>query len=444
MVDTITLGRPTGSARMPWVASEVPPEPPAPMTPPTSRRLAAVVAEDGGLALRVVARHFARVHAGRRGLAGGGQVHRDHPQAALLQALLEEEQFAALGVEGAGDVGGAVDGGAGWEFEDLGALVAWVRERSVRPQRWRRFCGSAGVAAQTQPTVILRIPAIHSTNGADRIDPITRLRMRAQHRQHAPFGHRQRRQFLFVLGRTHAQQAFLQGLVGRQLRRRQFVRDAAVDHHADAVGHGDGHAQVLLDQQHRDAHFLGQRAQGPRDLVHDHRRQALGRLVHHQHARLQQQGAGDGQHLLLAAGQLGAAVVLAFGQAREHGIGAGDLLAVLGHQAQGLVHRQRRPHAPPLRHVGDAAPRDGMRGQAQDLLAVQAHAAAGAHQAGDGVAQGALAHAVAAHQAQHAAFQREAHALQRMGAAVVDVQFAHFQHGGGAIGRRLHQCLPPM
>jgi hypothetical protein len=39
MVLTITFGQPMGSARMAGVASEVPPEPPALMTPPRSRRV---------------------------------------------------------------------------------------------------------------------------------------------------------------------------------------------------------------------------------------------------------------------------------------------------------------------------------------------------------------------------------------------------------------------
>ena len=39
IVDTITFGTPTGSARIAGVASAVPPEPPAEMRPPRSRRV---------------------------------------------------------------------------------------------------------------------------------------------------------------------------------------------------------------------------------------------------------------------------------------------------------------------------------------------------------------------------------------------------------------------
>jgi hypothetical protein len=38
IVDTITFGNPIGSARIARVTSVVPPEPPAPIRPPTSRR----------------------------------------------------------------------------------------------------------------------------------------------------------------------------------------------------------------------------------------------------------------------------------------------------------------------------------------------------------------------------------------------------------------------
>jgi exo-beta-1,3-glucanase (GH17 family) len=68
---------------------------------------------------------------------------------------------------------------------------------------------------------------------------------------------------------------------------------------------------------------------------------------------------------------------------------------------------------------------------------------------GDGVAQRGLAHAVAAHDAQHAVVQRQAHALQRVGAAVVDVQAFDDQHRAlagwfGLVGEPGHQCLLPM
>jgi hypothetical protein len=52
--------------------------------------------------------------------------------------------------------------------------------------------------------------------------------------------------------RAHPEQTLLQFTVGGQFGGRHLLRDAAVDHDADAVGHAGGHAQVLLDQQHGD------------------------------------------------------------------------------------------------------------------------------------------------------------------------------------------------
>ena len=53
------------------------------------------------------------------------------------------------------------------------------------------------------------------------------------------------------------------------------------------------------------------------DLGDDDRREPLGRLVHDQELRIGEQRAGDREHLLLAAGELAAAIVLALGQPRK-------------------------------------------------------------------------------------------------------------------------------
>ena len=66
---------------------------------------------------------------------------------------------------------------------------------------------------------------------------------------------------------------------------------------------------------------------------------------------------------------------------------------------------------------------------------MQLGAARRTHQPGDRVAQRGLAHAVAADDAEHAALQREAHALQRVRAAVVDVEAFDDQNGAGRLRR---------
>ena len=122
--------------------------------------------------------------------------------------------------------------------------------------------------------------------------------------------------------------------------------------------------------------------------------------------------AADGQHLLLAAGELGAAVAPALGQAREGLVDALDgpgPLGAVADQAQMLVHRERGPDAPPLRHIADAHIDDLIGRQAEDLVAGEADAAArGGHQPHDRVAERRLAHAVAADHRQHAAVEASA------------------------------------
>ena len=87
-----------------------------------------------------------------------------------------------------------------------------------------------------------------------------------------------------------------------------------------------------------------------------------------------------------------------------------------------LVDRERRPHPPSLRHVADTLGGDDVRGQPEDLLARELDAPRGAHEPGHRVAQGRLPHAVAADHGEDAAVERERHALQRVRAAVVDVE----------------------
>jgi hypothetical protein len=154
-----------------------------------------------------------------------------------------------------------------------------------------------------------------------------------------------------------AEQALLQMRVGAELRRRHRARDAAVHHHVDRVGDLDRDADVLLDQSTAISP-LDASAFSIRRPADDHRREALGRLVHDEQARVEQQRPRDSEHLLLAAGKLGTAVLLALGEARERLVDALDgprvRLCSRAAQPQVLVHRQRRPDAPPLRHVADA------------------------------------------------------------------------------------------
>ena len=119
-VETITFGRPTGSARIPGVMIAVPPDPPMPMMPPIDGRIgaderlerhrhrtdrfAAIRRDDGCSAVRVMAGNLAGLHVGTRLVFGRADVdqHRDHP--GRLDDVAHIRQLFTLRVERADDV----------------------------------------------------------------------------------------------------------------------------------------------------------------------------------------------------------------------------------------------------------------------------------------------------------------------------------------------------
>ena len=142
----------------------------------------------------------------------------------------------------------------------------------------------------------------------------------------------------------------------------------------------------------------------------------------------------DRQHLLLAAGELRAAVGLALGEPREGLVDAvdrpGGIAAAAGGELQVLVDRQAWPDPAALRHVADADAADLVRLEAGDLAAGNRdRAGARPLQPGDGVAERRLAHAVAADDRQHAGRQGEVNALNGVALAIIDVQVADAQDG---------------
>ena len=162
-----------------------------------------------------------------------------------------------------------------------------------------------------------------------------------------------------------------------------------------------GDADILLDDQDRHLAFFGKLHQHRFDLIDDDRRQPFGRLVHDQEARIAEERARDGQHLLLAAGELRAAVGAPLVKPRKSLIDAvdrpGRIRGRRRHQPQMLVDRKARPNAPALRHIADAEPMDHVRLEPRCLAAeMRMLPRARGFQSGDGVAERALAHAVAA------------------------------------------------
>src|ERR1700733_7853620 len=140
-----------------------------------------------------------------------------------------------------------------------------------------------------------------------------------------------------------------------QLGARNDVDHPAVLDDVMAIGDGRGEAKILLDQQDREAGVL-QMSDDAADLLDDHGRQPLGRLVEQQQPRAGAQDAADRQHLLLAARQLGALAALALDQVGKQLVDLGDRHAARfddRRQQQILLDRQAREDAALLRTIGD-------------------------------------------------------------------------------------------
>src|SRR5690242_1973366 len=114
------------------------------------------------------------------------------------------------------------------------------------------------------------------------------------------------------------------------------VDDAPVLHHVMPVGDGGREAEILLDEQDREAALL-ERADRAPDLLDDDRRQSFRRLVQQQEARARTQDAPDGEHLLLTAGELGPLASAPLGEVRKERV---DLLD--GESAVAHLRRQQQ------------------------------------------------------------------------------------------------------
>jgi hypothetical protein len=255
----------------------------------------------------------------------------------------------------------------------------------------------------------------------------------------------------FIHADLHAEQTLLQLAVRLELGGGHRARDAPVHHHVHGIGDLDRHAEVLLDQEHGNLAVRGEVLQHVGHLAHDDRRQPLRRLVHHEQDRIEEQRPRDGEHLLLAAGELGAAIALPFREPRKRLVHArhGPRPRVTSRrEAQVLVHGERRPHASALRHIPHAPVGDGVRRKSQDLLAGEPHTTRRGDEARDRIAQRRLAHAVSAHHRRDPPIEAEGHLLQRVRPAVVDVELLDGEdRAGGPRPSRTrepaHQCAPP-
>ena len=132
--------------------------------------------------------------------------------------------------------------------------------------------------------------------------------------------------------------------VGRDpapVRPRCLLDDAAQLDQVGQVGALERDARVLLDQDHGQALATAQVHHHVHDLLHDQRRQADGRFVQQQHARMGDQGAADGDHLLLAAGQRAGQLLAPLRQYREQRVDAFQLAREIGAAAEGVGAQAR-------------------------------------------------------------------------------------------------------
>src|SRR6185436_13402116 len=236
--------------------------------------------------------------------------------------------------------------------------------------------------------------------------------------------------------------------------RGRLGRDRARDHDQLPLGERGRDAEVLLDQQERQALAL----ELPERLDHvldDRRREPLRGLVHHHEARVRHERPPDREHLLLAARELRAAVALALGEPREELVDPLARPLAARRRAAGaprgdpqvLVDGERREEATALRDVADAVPRDLVRLAADELLALEADRALGMRRrdAHDRVAERRLAHAVATHDRERAALHGEAEVVEDARLAVERVEARDLEQrrrrggsdgGGSGLGHR--------
>src|ERR687893_74789 len=114
--------------------------------------------------------------------------------------------------------------------------------------------------------------------------------------------------------------------------------DRSRDHHVSAMGKLEGMVGVLLHEEDRHAVLLVELPDHVEDLLHDERCEAKGRLVKEKQARAAHQGAGDGEHLLLASRHGAAALMQALLEAREEGADPLEVLVETGEAIHGGAH----------------------------------------------------------------------------------------------------------
>jgi hypothetical protein len=198
----------------------------------------------------------------------------------------------------------------------------------------------------------------------------------------------------------------------------------------------EGEARVLFHQQDRHSAFVEFGDDGE-DFPHELRGEPEARFVEQQQARPAHQRPGDGQHLLLSAGEAAGGLVGPFlqpGEAGEGGVDVGlDVVVAArpGAEQQVVADGLAGEYPPPLGRVGDAERNGFRRADAGQVGTVEVDGPLGGFDdAADGPEQGGLACAVGAEQGDHlAGLHLDVDTVEGADPAVAHHQPAHLEEG---------------
>ena len=242
------------------------------------------------------------------------------------------------------------------------------------------------------------------------------------------------------------EQALLERAVAGQLAGRDDPAHPPIDHDRDVLGDGRRDPDILFDEEDGDIALRRERREQLLELGDDEGGEPLGRLVEHEEPRVLEEGARDGEHLLLAARELSAPVPAPLREPREHLVHPfhGPRAAAPSCEAQVLVHGEVRPEAPSLGGVGDAPGGHLVGGEPGDVPALEAdRAPPHREEPHDRVAQGGLPHAVAPDHRVDPLVQGEVDALEGMRLVVVDVEVPDLE-GDRRCGPPARALRPPV
>src|SRR5687767_1749807 len=178
--------------------------------------------------------------------------------------------------------------------------------------------------------------------------------------------------------RSDPEVALPESAVGVECGRRAFPCDTAALDDGVAVGELYQPLDVLVDHQDGLASAAQPPEAAPDFLAHE-RREPFGRFIQDQEVRVRDERAADREHLLLAARELVALVLLAFCQfwkQLENAFGRPRIAsprAVLGERHEVLAHAQVREDLPPFGHERDAHARDAVGRESLDTLAAKSN-----------------------------------------------------------------------